>query len=630
MVLGSAEIKLILSAVDRASKELAKVNKSLGQIDDTAAEAQTNVKRSGSGMTDSFRTLATAIGVVSGVAIAFGAAVKKALDLGKEGAQIELTAGRFDRLSTSIGTTSQALMADLRTATRGTVSDLDLMSAATDFLALGLAKDHNEVVRLTRVAGALGMDMNQLVLTLTNMTTMRFDALGVSVDGFDAKVKKLEQSGLDAATAFRQAFLEQAEQQIRRVGDVAETNAGKIMRLEAAGKNLADAFKVRLAPAVANLYDELYRLIATHEQLLDAAGANEGAIRDQAETYEEYRAILSEVLEGSGLIIDSQGRLIEVHRGAKGAITEVVDAEYALTEAQWEAYEIARILGDERKENIDKLHEVVDVTKDAAEAERELKQAMSDLKQMIAGELGKALDSFIEKNEALRKKQHEVRMEIEKLEKMEYLTKEQKEQLDGLWTDFWEIEQQITTNADAHDEATRRILFGILTQRAEIDGLSQAEYVALTLIAEGWGLIDQATATAMTAADLFFQSLQEDTELSEQDIIDLKNALLGLPTSHDFNFTTHYSSTGSPPPVGLPRRPGQPIPRQSGGDIFANTPYLVGERGPELFLPQARGEIVPNWQTKQITNHWNMTINEAGRTVDPARSFMLMQALAGA
>ena len=42
------------------------------------------------------------------------------------------------------------------------------------------------------------------------------------------------------------------------------------------------------------------------------------------------------------------------------------------------------------------------------------------------------------------------------------------------------------------------------------------------------------------------------------------------------------------------------------------------------------GEIVPNWQTKQITNHWNMTINEAGRTVDPARSFMLMQALAGA
>src|SRR3990172_8942477 len=372
MVLGSAEIKLILSAVDRASKELDKVNKSLGKIDDTAEQAQTNVNKSGSGMTDSFRTLATAIGVVSGVAIAFGVAIKKALDLGKEGAQIELTAGRFDRLSISIGTTSQALLADLRTATRGTVSDLDLMSAATDFLALGLAKDHGEVVRLTRVAGALGMDMNQLVLTLTNMTTMRFDALGVSVDGFDAKVKKLEQSGLDAATAFRQAFLEQAEQQIRRVGDVADTNAGKIMRLEAAGKNLADAFKVRLAPAVSNVYDELFRLIATHQQLLDAAGANEGAIRDQAETYDEYRAILSEVLEGSGLMIDSQGRLIEVHRGANGAINEGVDAEYALSEAQWEAYEIARVLGDERKENIDRLHEVVEVTKDAAAAEREL------------------------------------------------------------------------------------------------------------------------------------------------------------------------------------------------------------------------------------------------------------------
>jgi len=29
------------------------------------------------------------------------------------------------------------------------------------------------------------------------------------------------------------------------------------------------------------------------------------------------------------------------------------------------------------------------------------------------------------------------------------------------------------------------------------------------------------------------------------------------------------------------------------------------------------------------SNYWNLTINEAGRTVDPARSFQFLQALAG-
>ena len=32
----------------------------------------------------------------------------------------------------------------------------------------------------------------------------------------------------------------------------------------------------------------------------------------------------------------------------------------------------------------------------------------------------------------------------------------------------------------------------------------------------------------------------------------------------------------------------------SGGYFMADTPYIVGERGPELFVPNANGQIVPN------------------------------------
>lgn len=39
---------------------------------------------------------------------------------------------------------------------------------------------------------------------------------------------------------------------------------------------------------------------------------------------------------------------------------------------------------------------------------------------------------------------------------------------------------------------------------------------------------------------------------------------------------------------------GQVFGRASGGPVTANQPYMVGERGPELFVPRASGTIVPN------------------------------------
>lgn len=50
--------------------------------------------------------------------------------------------------------------------------------------------------------------------------------------------------------------------------------------------------------------------------------------------------------------------------------------------------------------------------------------------------------------------------------------------------------------------------------------------------------------------------------------------------------------------------------RASGGPVSAKHPYIVGERGPELFVPQASGKIMPNHQlagnTTSITNHFSL------------------------
>ena len=179
----------------------------------------------------------------------------------KEGAALDSSRVKFDRLSASIGTTSSVLLNNLRSATRGLRSDAELMAGASDFMSLGFAKNTEDVVRLTNVAGALGMNMNQLVLTLANQTTMRFDQLGMSVDGFDAKVEKLKKTGMSASDAFQEAFLQQAEEQLGRIGDIADTSAGKLQRVESAFKNISDSIKENLAQAALSAESEMSTLV---------------------------------------------------------------------------------------------------------------------------------------------------------------------------------------------------------------------------------------------------------------------------------------------------------------------------------------------------------------------------------
>jgi len=218
-----------------------------------------------------------ALGVVGAVTAGLYA-MKKAYDFGREGAQLDFIAGKFANLSAEVGRTSDGLMTDLRAATRGMVADSDLMANAGNFMSLGLAKTSDEVLRLTTVAGALGMNLNQLTLTLTNKTTMRFDALGVSVDGFKEKVKKLEAAGLSADDAFKEAFLQQAEQQVARVGEVADSAVADFIALEVSVQNLKDTIKMKaemggFVSGLKNMVDGLNEQINVTDRLTQAEQA---------------------------------------------------------------------------------------------------------------------------------------------------------------------------------------------------------------------------------------------------------------------------------------------------------------------------------------------------------------------
>ena len=59
-----------------------------------------------------------------------------------------------------------------------------------------------------------------------------------------------------------------------------------------------------------------------------------------------------------------------------------------------------------------------------------------------------------------------------------------------------DVNKAIADNAQAHDDATKRILFDMLQQQLSVNGFTVAEATALEGIATKWGLVDSATAQA--------------------------------------------------------------------------------------------------------------------------------------
>lgn len=205
------------------------------------------------------QTYAKSLGGVKVSALAFagtlGAAAiagKKLYDTLRAGAQLETTALRFDKLTKSIGTTAETMMGKLRTATQGMVSDMDLMAGASEIMSLKLATNQEQVIRLAKVVGVLGWDMRQVVLTFANLSTMRLDALGLSVTDVETKAKELKESGMSAADAFKEAVILAGEARLD-VGGVSEQEK---------------AFK-QLETAIANTRNELSLMLV---QLADNTG----------------------------------------------------------------------------------------------------------------------------------------------------------------------------------------------------------------------------------------------------------------------------------------------------------------------------------------------------------------------
>ena len=137
----------------------------------------------------------------------------------------------------------------------------------------------------------------------------------------------------------------------------------------------------------------------------------------------------------------------------------------------------------------------------------------------------------------------------------------------------------------------------------------QREYMeAQRLATEAWGHFETAVNKAFNSMENSIIGLIKGTStlkdtlknIMQQFIADmttaiikmlvldrLKRSILGMARSK-FNFSDIFSIfSGGTPTSGNPHR-------QHGGPVSSKTPYIVGEKGPELFIPNTSGRVAPN------------------------------------
>lgn len=320
----SAAVQKGTISMDEAGNRAEELARSLKLVDNASKDTTEAVQSQKLSWTDLKSAIDLGIQVYQKVA----QVAKFAYDTIKEGAQLNLAADRFDNLTESIGTTSESMLTDLRTATKGMQSDAQLIAGATDIISLGLSDTQEGTVRLATAVSTLGLDMQQVILTFANNSKARLDALGLSIEDVDAKTQELEANGFQG-DAFDEAVLIALEEKMTLLGDASQKAAGQLQILESEWTNMTNALKEGAAEIAGPLISALTSDLQTQKQLTSAyqngvitykewlslsrQSRQEGGLN--AETNKEYAA----AVEGlNSLLAKQTGEMAKVNQATLG------------------------------------------------------------------------------------------------------------------------------------------------------------------------------------------------------------------------------------------------------------------------------------------------------------------------
>jgi hypothetical protein len=281
--------KTFQAAMQRAAK-------ALGQLDNRPGDFVPSFDVSNlPGALRQISTLQGAIGAfgtmgLPGQFAAIGMQVgEMAWQMGKAGSEALRTEASFDHLAAGVGESGQAMLQAMAEASRGTVSNADLMAAANRALVLGVADSAAEMAALTEAAIIRGRDVgvgatqavNDLVTGIGRMSPEILDNLGIAnasgaFKEYAAELGKTVEQLTEVEK--KQALVNSVLASTEGVSLVDDA-AASFERMDAALANAQEALGQLFSPAVAAIAQSLADAVneatdAMTTDKLEAAQAN--------------------------------------------------------------------------------------------------------------------------------------------------------------------------------------------------------------------------------------------------------------------------------------------------------------------------------------------------------------------
>lgn len=371
--MASERLQIIIDATFTGKRDVEAAGRELKELDEKARKASEGTRYLKEQATKHLAALGMAFGVVS----AAGFATWKMLE---QGAELELAADRFDNLTESIGTTSNAMMVDLRAATDGMVSNAGAMSSASQIISLGLADNQKDVVDLASLVSQLGWDMQQVIMTFANNSKMRLDALGLSVTDVEERAKKLEAQGYNTDKAFDMAVIQAGQAKLELLGSAADTTAGRLKKFEANIANLKDGLVLMVSDGLGPSVEAMNTLMTVYSDAPDVIGDIVDAQIAEASSVQELITLYGKLEAQRGI-----GSLIT---GTTGDLADNMDkVREAIYDASESADEYAKSIAALGIPGIEANRITAEMTaalEDAARAEYEAMKRERDRLEVVA------------------------------------------------------------------------------------------------------------------------------------------------------------------------------------------------------------------------------------------------------
>lgn len=365
MAIGSnnkIQIELTLDSKG-AIKSAKSLNEELQKTEKVGAKSVNN-------LTGSFSALK---GAIAGIGL--GLFVREVGSLAQQGARVQGLTNSFNDLQESAGALGSETLQKLRTATRGLVSDFELMQSANNAVLLGLPIEGFD--KLAESATKLGLATNRTAKeALTDLVTgigrgskLILDNLGIIVDTTQAYEKYAQAIGVatDKLTeqqkkeAFQAEAYEQIKNKSKELSDVQLGAGNSVTKLGVAFSNLKDTIGLVLDQSTP-LINFINNLSLGLNKLGDEVKIVANGFEVLSETYNQIR----------------QGNITDAF---DSAVKKINEQRQAVHVAKLEVDAYIKSLGDAKPE--EKLKAVNKVLKKQKEEAKRVAERLAELPKQI-------------------------------------------------------------------------------------------------------------------------------------------------------------------------------------------------------------------------------------------------------